>query len=109
MQVWLDQSILSRYRNDFVLPLPPPPPLFLTPSLFLYLSFYRAAEQKQTGQSSRHCSVETLMKFKPYSLLQNASFQADKQWKKKKHLQTQCAASYYAEFSALPNLCSGLV
>lgn len=83
MQVWLDQSILSRYRDDFVLPLPPPP-LFLTPSLFLYLSFYRAAEQKQTGQSSRHCSVETLMKFKPYSLLQNASFQADKQWKKKK-------------------------
>lgn len=86
---WLTQTYLKcafylhpvfKFKSDLIsqkFALPFPPPLSSTISHFADLTL--AAEQKQRTQSSRHCSVEILMKFKPCSLLQNASFQADKQ------------------------------
>lgn len=85
--------------------------LVLSSSISQFTDLTLAAEQKQRTQSSRHCSVETLMKFKPYSLLQNASFQADKQFKKKKKKNTQTMHGFLVcrvRCFALPSLCSGL-
>lgn len=50
--------------------------LFLYSSAFHFGDLKLATKQKQVSQSGKLCPVEMLMKFKPYSLLQNFSFQA---------------------------------